>query len=162
MVVELILQPAGVSVMAKQRKAARRAKKRSPRWPKDNAINCLPFVGPFPHGDPEASTFPRCFWANANSTGDKLKDQRLGDELALLTLRAMAADPFPPLLFWILKDMARQRCPEQIKTGIIPSCRVLCDARSTRQCVTTSSPWKLPGNLCRRLSWCSSSVPMRG
>jgi hypothetical protein len=87
--------------------------------PTPSAIDGLPFVGPFPNRDPKGSTFPRCFWANVQSTGDFTEDQRLGAQYALLAMRAMAADGFPPLLFWILEDMQRQECPEPIRVGFI-------------------------------------------
>jgi hypothetical protein len=63
---------------------------------KPSAISCLPFVGL--RKRPRKDQFQRDFWHNVTSTGDVLKDHKLGGHYANLAMQAMMADRFPPLL----------------------------------------------------------------
>jgi hypothetical protein len=79
----------------------------------------LPFIGP-------PKPFPRDFWHNVASTGDMLKDQRLGNHLGWLALQAIKADNFPPLLSGIALGMIKHQCPEHIVIGFFQAIADAC------------------------------------
>jgi hypothetical protein len=53
----------------------------------------------------------RDFWHNVQSTGDTIKDQKLGSQLAYLTLQLIKSDNFAPLLGWVVLGMIEKQAP---------------------------------------------------
>jgi hypothetical protein len=80
----------------------------------------LPFIGP------RKKPFPRDFWHNVSSTGDMLKDQRLGNHLGWLALQAIKADNFSPLLASIALGMIEHQCPKHIVIGFFQAVADAC------------------------------------
>ncbi len=80
----------------------------------------LPFVAAVPGRQ------RRDFWHNVQSTGDDMKDQQLGSQLAYLALQAIKAENFAPLLGWIVMDMITNRCPEHVVVGFFQTVADVC------------------------------------
>jgi hypothetical protein len=91
---------------------------------KQNPYASLPFVGP--RKGPLKNQRPRDFWCDVHSTGDTLQDEELGARLARLALQAMKAENFSPLLGWIVLDMIRHKCPDQIAIGFFHTIAGVC------------------------------------
>jgi hypothetical protein len=68
----------------------------------------------------------RDFWHNVQSTGDDMKDQDLGSQLAYFALQAVKAEDFAPLLGWIVLDMIEKKCPEHIVIGFFQIVADVC------------------------------------
>ncbi len=80
----------------------------------------LPFVGTIPGRQ------RRDFWHNVQSTGDDMKDQDLGSQLAYFALQAVKSENFAPLLGWIVLDMIDKKCPEHIVIGFFQIVADVC------------------------------------
>lgn len=78
---------------------------------KPSMIEMLPFIGL------KKGKSRQCYWRSVKSTGDDMQDQALGSQLAFLTLQAVKAENFAPLLGWIVIDMIENKCPDHIVVG---------------------------------------------
>jgi hypothetical protein len=78
----------------------------------------LPFVAPRGKGE------GRDFWHNVQTTGDILKDQRLGMQLAYFTLQFIKSDDFAPMLGFVVLGMIEKQAPTHIVVGF---CQTIAD-----------------------------------
>jgi hypothetical protein len=81
-------------------------------------LDDLPFVASRGKGE------RRDFWHNVHSTGDTLKDQRLGMQLAYFTLQTVKSDDFAPLLGLVVLGMIEKQTPAHIVIGF---CQTIAD-----------------------------------
>lgn len=68
----------------------------------------------------------RDFWHNIQSTGDDMKDQELGSQLAYFALQAIKSENFAPLLGWIVMGMIEKKCPDHIVIGFFQIVADVC------------------------------------
>lgn len=89
-----------------------------------SAADKLPFVGT--RKRPRKHQSPRDMWHNVAATGDLEKDQEIGAQYAYMTLQALKADDFPPLLGHVVIDMIENKCPDDIVVGFFQTVADVC------------------------------------